>query len=286
MVDSRILVAEINGGRVLAYGDAVVPSVPCSPTAPLSFDADGVGGVTVADFSATGTESAGVRHEADGGAGGAAVDLSTCSFVTFDPFAETVLFSAVTASTVDPGSVYTLATSGGAQAFGRSDVLFDNPGAFALVEGTVSASDPVSTVFGRVVAAVVYGPDGSVFGSMRGGLADPAARTQATSFASAMAAAFGQATSAEDEGGVDLAVRAWPNPSAGRATVAFGLAVGGAARVAVYDALGREVAVVADRPFGAGRHEVRLAAPLPAGVYVVRVSTTAGVETVRLTVAR
>ena len=285
LADSRILVAEINGGRVLAYGDAVVPSVPCSPTAPLSFDADGVGGVTVADFSATGTEAAGVRHEADGGAGGVAVDLSTCSFVTFDPFDEAVLFSAVTASTVDPGGVYTLATSGGDQAFGRSDVLFDHPGAFALVEGTVSASDPVSTVFGRVVAAVVYGRDGSVFGSMRGGLAEPAARTQAASFAAAMAAAFGQATSAEDEGGVDLAVRAWPNPSSGRATVAFGLAAGGAARVSVYDALGREVAVLAEGALPAGRHEAAVP-DLPAGVYVVRVAVPEGVRTARLTVAR
>ena len=165
-------------------------------------------------------------------------------------------------------------------------MLFDDPGAFALVTGTASAGDPVSTVFGRVVTAVVYDRQGDVFASVRGGLPPADAAEQAQTFAAAMAQMFGQATSAEGGGGVDLAVRAWPNPSAGRATVGFGLAAGGAARVAVYDALGREVAVVADRPFGAGRHEVRLATPLPAGVYVVRVSTPVGAQTAQLTVAR
>ena len=285
LADSRVLAASYTAGEVLSYGDALAPTVPCTAAAPLSFDADGSGAVTVADFSATGTEAAGVRHEADGGAGGAAVDLSGCSFVTFDPFAEAVLFSAVTASTVDPGGVYRLTTSGGDQAFGRSDVFVDAPGAFALVEGAVSDGAAVSTVFGRVVAAVVYGRDGSVFGSMRGGLAEPAARTQAASFAAAMAAAFGQATSAETEGGLDLAVRTWPNPSTGRATVAFGLAEGGAVRVSVVDALGREVAVVAEGAFAPGRHEAAVS-DLAAGVYVVRVASAEGVRTARFTVAR
>ena len=261
--------------------------MPCTAAAPLSFDADGSGAVTVADFSATGTEAAGVRHEADGGAGGVAVDLSGCSFVTFDPFDEAVLFSAVTASAVEPGGVYTLATSGGDQAFGRSDVLFDNPGAFALVEGTVSASDPVSTVFGRVVAAVVYGRDGSVFGSMRGGLGEPAARTQAASFASAMAAAFGQATSGRGRGrrrprGPGVAE---PVGRPGRRSGSGSPRAGRPGSRSTTRSAARSP-VVADRPFGAGRHEVRLASPLPAGVYVVRVSTPAGVETARLTVAR
>ena len=286
LVDSRVLIADYAGDRVISYGSALVPSVPCTASAPLSFDADGDGAVTAADFSTTGTERVAVRHEAGGGAGGAPVDLSDCSLVTFDPFTERAIFSAVPASTVAPGTVYTLATSGGDQAFGQPDVLFDDPGAFALVTGTVSAGADVSTVFGRVVAAVVYDRDGSVFASVRGGLPEAEAEAQAASFAAAMARVFGRATSAEGEGGADLAVRAWPNPSRGAATVAFGLAQGGAARVAVYDALGREVAVVADGPHGAGRHEARVAAPLPAGAYVVRVASPDGVRTARLTVAR
>ena len=67
--------------------------------------------------------------------------------------------------------------------------------------------------------------------------------------------------------------------------MAFGLAEGGAAQVAVYDVLGREVATAANRVFGPGRHEVALP-QLAAGAYVVRVASEAGVQTVRLTVAR
>ena len=292
--DGRVLIAEFLGNRVSTFATAAPEPEPvaCGPAAPLSFDADGSGGaVTAADFSATpdgvfgdaSGEFAGVRHE--GAAGDAPADLAGCSFVSFDPFAETVVAAVPATGTVDPGGVHTFATAGGDQAL-SPDALFDDPGAFALVTGTASVGDPVSTVFGRVVAAVVYDRGGGVVASVRGGLPPAGAEAQAATFAAAMARVFGRATSAEGEGGVDLAVRAWPNPSAGRATVGFGLAAGGAARVAVYDALGREVAVVADRPFGAGRHEVRLASPLPAGVYVVRVATPAGVATARLTVAR
>ncbi|MDT0630243.1 choice-of-anchor Q domain-containing protein [Rubrivirga sp. S365] len=254
--------------------------VACTTDAPLSFDVDGDGsGVMADDFDADGDdpafgEFAGVRNEA----GEDSVDLSTCSFVTFNPFSETVIYSAVTDGSVDAGEVYTLATMGGDQSL-PSDVLFDGPGAFALVTGTASDGDPLRSVLDRVVAAVVYGRDGEVVGSVGGGSTE--AEMQA--FLSAFG---GQATSAEGTGEVDLSVVAWPNPTAGQATVAFGLAEGGAARVAVYDALGREVVVAADRSFAQGRHEVPLGASLPAGVYIVRVATEGGVQTARLTVAR
>ena len=113
--------------------------VPCSQAAPLSFDADGSSGdgtaVGVEDFaSVSGSfmgasgEFAGVRHEG----GGAAVDLSACSFVTFDPFEETVIHAQAATGTVAPDGVYTFATAGGDQAT-PPDVFFDDPGAFALV---------------------------------------------------------------------------------------------------------------------------------------------------------
>ena len=272
-------------------GDGGGGAVACTQDSRVSFDFDGDGSVMADDFSSTSGgsmgEFAGVRNESEAGP---AVDLSTCSFVTFDPFStpESIIYSAVTAGTVAPGDVYTLATNGGDQTL-PADVFFDNsgaggPGAFALVEGTAEAGAPITTVFGRVVAAVVYDRNGDVFGSVGGG----ATEAEMQAFRQALARAFsGQAVSTEGGDAVDLTVAAWPNPTRGAATVAFGLAEGGAARVAVYDALGREVVVAADGPFGPGRHEVAVrAGALPAGVYIVRVATEGGVQTARLTVAR
>ena len=66
-------------------------------------------------------------------------------------------------------------------------------------------------------------------------------------------------------------LRVWPNPSGGAVTVALALPSAGPVRVAVYDALGRRVAVVHDGPLGAGVHEFGLdGSALPAGLYVVR----------------
>ena len=267
--------------------------IACTTQTPLSFDFDGDGDgngtdVMADDFDSTGDdptfgEFAGVRNEMDDS--GDVVDLSTCSFVSFNPFDETVTFSAVAGGSVEPGAVYTLATMNGDQAFGRPDVLFDSPGAFALVTGEVEEGRRLDRdLLDRVVAAVVYDRSRDVFGSIGGG-ATPAEMAQ---FRAALFNVFsGGATPTEGGAEVDLTVSTWPNPTRGAATVAFGLAEAGPARVAVYDALGREVAVMADRPFGPGRHEVSVAAQsLPAGVYVVRVQTEGGAQTARLTVAR
>ena len=80
----------------------------------------------------------------------------------------------------------------------------------------------------------------------------------------------------------------FPNPSAGRATVAFSVATPQRVRVSVYDALGREVAVAFD---GDARPGAEIAVAVGAdsfapGVYVVRVVGAAFAETRRLTVAR
>ena len=92
------------------------------------------------------------------------------------------------------------------------------------------------------------------------------------------------------EDGADLAVlgvTVGPNPATTAATVRFTLDRAQTARVALYDMLGREVAVVADGLAPAGETMVTVAtAGLPAGVYVVRLVAETGVATQTLTVVR
>ena len=78
-----------------------------------------------------------------------------------------------------------------------------------------------------------------------------------------------------------------PNPVSGAVTLAYRLAAPAVVRLAVYDALGREVAVLHDGPLAAGAHALTLdTSGWSPGVYVVRV--TAGVQTAsaRLVVVR
>ena len=85
----------------------------------------------------------------------------------------------------------------------------------------------------------------------------------------------------------EAAPRAYPNPTAGAATVAFDLAQATDVSVTVVDLLGRTVATLADGARAAG--PVRLGVPtagLAPGLYVIRVQTDAGVASTRLSVAR
>ena len=76
-----------------------------------------------------------------------------------------------------------------------------------------------------------------------------------------------------------------PNPASGPTTLSYTLAVPGAVRLTVSDALGRVVAVVAEGERGAGLHTASLdARPLAPGLYVVRVSTGGTVTARTLTV--
>ena len=77
-----------------------------------------------------------------------------------------------------------------------------------------------------------------------------------------------------------------PNPTTGRATVAWTLAAAGTARVAVVDLLGREVAVLAEGSFPAGPQRSAVPAGLAPGVYVVRLTAGAVAEAARFTVVR
>jgi hypothetical protein len=81
-----------------------------------------------------------------------------------------------------------------------------------------------------------------------------------------------------------FALRAYPNPFAASASVELTVAEGaGAVRLAVYDVLGREVAVLADDVLAPGDYPFTLdGAELPAGVYFVRLETGRQTESIAL----
>ena len=84
-----------------------------------------------------------------------------------------------------------------------------------------------------------------------------------------------------------FALRVGPNPAAGAARVRLSLGRAQHARVEVYDALGRRIAVLHDGPLAAGTHPLALdGSRLPAGVYVVRAVTQTEVTSLRVTIAR
>ena len=250
-------------------GDVEVPVIGCSPEAPLAFtdfDTDG--------DDPTFGEFAGIENRD----GVATVDLGACTFVSFNPFSERVTYSLAASGTLEAGAEHVFASMNGDQTI-PSGSIPDGPGAIALIQGPAPVGSTVASVLGRVVASVVYFNEDREFGRRVGGTA-PAARS---------AYDLGEVLQqlAQAAGPVDLTLAAWPNPSTDGATVAFGVAESARVRVAVYDVLGREVAALADRTFEPGRHEVPLdAGALPAGVYVVRAASGAGVQTTRLTVAR
>lgn len=83
----------------------------------------------------------------------------------------------------------------------------------------------------------------------------------------------------EDEAAPEGASRlvVYPNPARGSATVALSLAEASEVRVAVYDVLGRAVAVLHEGPLAAGEHALAFeAAGLPAGIYLIRAMWTQG----------
>lgn len=80
---------------------------------------------------------------------------------------------------------------------------------------------------------------------------------------------------------------AYPNPFATATVLAYELAAPGPVRLAVYDLLGREVALLLDGTASAGRHETTFdARALPSGVYVALLRTGYGRHTRTLVVTR
>jgi choice-of-anchor B domain-containing protein len=90
----------------------------------------------------------------------------------------------------------------------------------------------------------------------------------------------------EVAGGLTLAPP-FPNPARGAAALRFSLGAPADVRLAVLDAMGREVAVLVDGPLPAGAHEASLrAGSLPAGVYLARLEADGRAVTRRVTLLR
>ncbi len=104
------------------------------------------------------------------------------------------------------------------------------------------------------------------------------------------------ATDVDDDGPrspATLAFRgALPNPAAGPTTLGFSLPVPGRASLEVFDLRGRRVAVLADADFAAGDHHVAwdgrdaAGAPVPSGVYHVRLRAQGRVLTQQVSLVR
>ena len=77
-----------------------------------------------------------------------------------------------------------------------------------------------------------------------------------------------------------VSVVAFPNPFVGRATFRVGLDAPQRVRLALYDMMGRQVAVLADEPKAAGWHDLVFdASPLASGVYLYRLVAGSTVHT-------
>ncbi|HEX8298068.1 MAG TPA: T9SS type A sorting domain-containing protein, partial [Rubricoccaceae bacterium] len=148
-----------------------------------------------------------------------------------------------------------------------------------VVPGSLIDQGPAPTSNARVLWAL-RGPDGRLYvgGSRLGG------RNPGWAFRTVAPFVAGEAGPGAAPG-VGVAVR--PNPASGRAEVAITLAEAGPVRVAVVDALGREVAVVLAGEAPAGERTVGVdVSAWPVGVYVVRASAGTRTATARLVVAR
>src|SRR5690606_39854215 len=83
------------------------------------------------------------------------------------------------------------------------------------------------------------------------------------------------------------AVAVAPNPFRGTTQIRYTVSASSDVRLAVYDVLGREVAVLVDGRVEAGQHAATFdASGLAAGAYVYRLAAGNDVEVGRLTVAR
>ena len=103
--------------------------------------------------------------------------------------------------------------------------------------------------------------------------------------------AYGNLQVAAEETQLDSSALAlgapYPNPVSGRLTVPFSLDAAGRVRLAIYDVLGRETAVLASGLYPGQAHQATLdASRFAPGLYLVVLETEQGRETRRFTVVR
>ena len=108
-----------------------------------------------------------------------------------------------------------------------------------------------------------------------------------TATAGTESAAMAATAESEAAAGEPVLTGVRPNPFNPATVVQFSLPEALQARIAVYDMLGREVALLTDARLDAGLHEVRFdASALPSGVYLVRMVAGAHVSTERITLLK
>ncbi len=243
----------------------------------------------------------------------AAYDRATGAFRWADGFAETVTWNDLAADAnyvygvgafrtrpadFDPGAgTQTLPFAGGFQdlvlaAYRATDGIYVWAGGigndqraegFEDVGRAITVSEDRVGIGGQFVGTVDLDPGGGAAETTAGG------STAFLAFYNAASGAYAPfAVAAEERGGAGrLVLTVAPNPAQGRATVTVSLNAPRLASVAVYDLLGREVTRLHDGPLASGMHPFAVeAASLPAGVYVVRASTEAGLVAARLTLVR
>lgn len=213
------------------------------------------------------------------------LDLSDCSLTAWDPFTETVVmempFAGHSQAVFLP---FTEPTFEGGPDWVEGSFP-DGPGALAVVPSPAPVGTTVAQV-GTAVHAIVYLTDQMVLlqGPTPGPLARHAGGEAFRSDGVDLGAALALARAAALEG---TRLHVSPNPVRTEAAVTLDLAEAADVRVAVYDALGREVARLADGASEAGRLRLTFdASGLPAGVYTVRAHVGTERHGRRLTVTR
>jgi len=158
-------------------------------------------------------------------------------------------------------------------------------GAFSLADPTTAAPSPTGAAAialrGANVTFVAVGPNGSAFAGTDSGETFSIEIT-----ASVTPTDNENEFSPEVPSGFALQQN-YPNPFNPVTTIQFALPQTGQVRLAVYDVLGREVAVLVDGAMQAGTHGIQFdASSLTSGTYIYRLSTEKGSFTKQLSLLK